>query len=124
MSASSAVTSRLLMPSHRQRIIYTRSALGDISEILAYTSRTWGEEQRQRYLTHLRDTFRRLTSMPSLGRGQDGLFPGLRSYPVESHIVYYLYEDGGVLIVRVLHSRQDASSIDWASLADEPEDTL
>ena len=49
-----------------------------------------------------------LAERPALGRRADRLAPGLRRYPYRSHVVFYMPEDEGVLIVRVLHESMDA----------------
>jgi len=44
-----------------------------------------------------------------MGRAYDHIRPGLRCFGHKSHSIYYVLRDRGILIVRVLHSRQDAS---------------
>lgn len=51
--------------------------------------------------------------MPALGRERDECAPGIRSYPVNSHLVFYLQRDEILYVVRVLHSRQDPDAVDW-----------
>jgi toxin ParE1/3/4 len=77
----------------------------DIDRIAAYTTATWGWRQTDRYLAKLEDGFRLLAKNPSIGRATDSLRPGLRRFEIGEHVVFYLAETGGVLIVRVLHER-------------------
>jgi toxin ParE1/3/4 len=111
------------MSSHRPRATFSQTALRDIDDILLYTGRTWGVQQRRTYRSLLRDTFQRLASMPSLGKVQEGLDSGLHSYPAGGHIVYYQQEGDSKFVVRVLHSRQDPNGIDWSGRRDEPNET-
>lgn len=62
----------------------------------------------QRWLERLRDTYRLLARNPFLGRARDEVRPGLRSFPVGRHMVFYYIQTGFVEIARVLHQRQDA----------------
>lgn len=77
----------------------------DMDQILAYTVGTWGWRQADLYLTKLEDGFQLLASHSSIGRACDVLQAGLRKFEIGSHVVFYLPEPNGVLIVRVLHQR-------------------
>ena len=68
----------------------------------------FGLEQARDYLNGLHRRFGDLAEGPVLGRGVERLAPGLRRYPYRSHVVFYMSEDQGVLIVRVLHESMDA----------------
>lgn len=69
-----------------------------LSDILLYTEREWGEEQRMLYSRRLIDIMGMLADTPDIGRRRDDLSAGLRSYPVDSHVIYYWHE-GGVLFI-------------------------
>lgn len=107
------------MSAHRLRIRYARAARSDIVGILDYTEREWGEDQRSAYWRQLRSTIGTLTETPFLGRTRDDLLPGMRSYPAGSHLLYYLEAGNELVVVRILHSRQDPSREGW-SLNQEP----
>jgi plasmid stabilization system protein ParE len=38
----------------------------------------------------------------------------MRSYPAGSHLLYYQDADDDLVVVRILHSRQDPSGEDWS----------
>ena len=78
-------------------------AESDLDLIIAYTINTWGADQADRYLAQLENGFDLLGRNPSLGRSCDVLHAGLRRFEVENHVVFYLTEPDGILIVRVLH---------------------
>lgn len=44
---------------------------------------------------------------PSLGTNQDGIFKDLLSFPYISHVVYYVKNNDGVTVIRLLHKRMD-----------------
>ncbi len=77
----------------------------DIDQIAAYTTSTWGWRQTDQYLAKLEDGFDLLARNPSIGRSCNSLRAGLRRFEIGSHVVFYLPEADGVLVVRVLHQR-------------------
>jgi toxin ParE1/3/4 len=92
------------MPSYRK----TRRADEDLKEIYRYTRRTWGRVQAELYIRGLEQRFRALADNPLTGIAREDLRPeGLRSVVHASHVVFYQPQPYGVLIVRVLHGRQD-----------------
>jgi toxin ParE1/3/4 len=92
------------MPTYRK----TRRADDDLKEIYRYTRRTWGRDQAEHYIRGLEQRFRALADSPLAGIAREDLQPpGLRSFVHGSHVVFYQQQPYGVLIVRVLHGRQD-----------------
>jgi toxin ParE1/3/4 len=86
----------------------TRRADDDLKEIYRYTRRTWGMAQAVRYIRGLEQRFTVLADNPLAGIAREDLQPsGLRSVVHGSHVVFYQQQPYGVLIVRVLHGRQD-----------------
>jgi toxin ParE1/3/4 len=77
----------------------------DIDRIVAYTKSTWGWRQTDQYLAKLEDGFDLLARNASIGRLCDSIHPGLRRFEIGRHVVFYLPEPEGVLIVRVLHQQ-------------------
>lgn len=85
----------------------TRRAALDLEGIATFTIERFGVEQARRYRDALKLCFTELAENPGLGRRAEHLTKGLRRFEYRAHIVFYLPEDRGVLIVRVLHSRMD-----------------
>ena len=83
----------------------SRLAEADLTNIGAYTLRTWGEDQTIRYLDGLEAHCRQLADNPELGRACDHIRPGLRRMEHGRHVVFYRIEAGGVLVSRILHRR-------------------
>ncbi|GJE15155.1 hypothetical protein FOHLNKBM_6233 [Methylobacterium longum] len=54
--------------------------------------------------------FALLASQPRLARLRDEFTPPVRLHPYQAHMIVYVEEGPGVLIVRVLHGRQDWES--------------
>ena len=86
----------------------TPKAADDLDAIYEYTIVNFGLDRARGYLNDLHQRFEDLAARPALGRGADRLAPRLRRYPYRSHVVFYLRESRGVLIVRVLHESMDA----------------
>jgi toxin ParE1/3/4 len=88
----------------------TPQAKQDLKEILKYTQKVWGSEQRVRYKTLLNQALRKITANPKLGRPREEIRAGYYSYHVGNHgrhIIFYTLDDDGILVVRVLHDSMD-----------------
>ncbi|MBI5132562.1 MAG: type II toxin-antitoxin system RelE/ParE family toxin [Rhodopseudomonas palustris] len=66
-----------------------------------------------RLLETFEKVFDVLAQSPLVGRARPELSPKLRSFPSGSHVLYYLPLKDGVVVVRVLHGRQDISPEDF-----------
>ena len=85
----------------------TRSAEADFQDIAAYTISKFGILQARRYRDGLERALAALAKHPLRGRAASDLAPGLRRWRYRSHVILFIPEAGGVLIVRVLHQRMD-----------------
>jgi len=93
----------------------TAAAERDLEEIRAYTEEQWGEAQWLAYFGHFVAAFERIAAFPRAGRPRDGFVPGLRSVPCREHVIFYLPDSGGAVVVqRVLHAARNAAALDWA----------
>ena len=79
----------------------------DIDGIHEYTIASFGLTQAQRYLNGMHARFEDLAHQPMPGRVAGQLASNLRRYEYRSHVVFYVAEQEGVLIVRVLHQSMD-----------------
>ena len=79
----------------------------DIDGILDYTWSRYGEAQARRYYLDLRDAMDLLADNPLIARERDEYAPPVRIHPHGRHVIVYREEDGGILIVRVLHQSMD-----------------
>ena len=82
-------------------------ARDDLKEIYQYGARNLGTTQASNYLDTLGDHFWNLTRQPKMGIEREELLPNIRSFPVESHVIFYRIQNTQVEIVRILHERQD-----------------
>ena len=95
------------MSARRRRLTVKPDAQVDIDDILLYTRKQWGVDQRRRYGTQLRQGMRSLVERPELGRTRDEVYSGCRSLVIERHVVYYRIAENEIIVGRVLHSSQD-----------------
>ncbi|PPJ47297.1 type II toxin-antitoxin system RelE/ParE family toxin [Rhizobium sp. KAs_5_22] len=79
----------------------------DIIEIYVLGAQQFGVAQSERYVDELFDSFELLAENPQMARERRELNPPMRLYPYHAHLIAYLVRDGDILIVRVLHGRQD-----------------
>lgn len=86
----------------------TRKADDDLGGIYEYSIANFGLRQARNYLNNLLRCFEYLGEYPEVGPRVEQLAAGLRRYPFRSHAVFYMPQDDGVLVVRVLHERMDA----------------
>ena len=85
----------------------TSRAESDLAEIADYTIGNFGIKQARHYRDALETCFQTIADNPMLGLEDDKLAPRLRRHQHKSHVVFYLPEKKGVLIVRVLHEKRD-----------------
>ena len=89
------------------RLEFADEARADIQSIVAFSIDQWGGRQARLYVDGLRKFCGELAAMPAIGKDAAWLLPGLRSFPYESHVIYYREIQAGIVIVAVIHKRQD-----------------
>jgi toxin ParE1/3/4 len=92
------------MPEYR----FTQEANDDLQGIIDYTIEHWGKAQAHKYIDGFEELAARLAENPALGANRNQLIDGLISFPYVSHILYYVSQDHGITIIRVLHKSMDA----------------
>lgn len=82
----------------------------DLLGIWRYVADETAPELADRLLDRIDRCCEVLSEYPKMGRQQSALASELRSFPVESFIVFYRPIDDGVEVVRVLHESRDFPS--------------
>ena len=87
---------------------YRLSALAeqDLEEIWSYVAEDASSTTADRLIDAILDRFELLVEQPRIGRNRPEFGEGVRSFVVESYVIYYRH-DGDLLIARVLHGRRD-----------------
>jgi toxin ParE1/3/4 len=88
----------------------TNRADQDIVGLYAHSARSFGRSHADLYFADLVHCFDLLAGQPQLARERREFTPPVRIHFHKAHAIIYLIRDDGILIVRVLDSRQD-----WAS---------
>ena len=79
----------------------------DIADLYVAGARSFGVAQAERYQDGLFSAFQMLADNPLMARERRELTPPVRLHPYQAHMIVYVEQGAGVLIVRVLHGRQD-----------------
>ena len=108
-SGSRAANPLRLMSTRRRRLILAPEVRQDLGDILLASDRQWGKRQRDAYQAALRRGFEVVRDYPYRGVARDDVAPGLRSFPVEHHVIYHRLTDHVIEIARILHERMDAA---------------
>ena len=85
----------------------TRQADQDIIDIYLRGCREFGQRQAELYHEGLARALDLIATEPRIARERREFTPPVRLHPYRSHLIVYVLDDAGVLIVRVLHGRQE-----------------
>ncbi len=88
-------------------LVISPVAQDDLKKIYQYSVSNRGTTRASSYLDQLKNHFWSLTEYPEVGIERDELLFSLRSFSVESHVIFYRINNRKIEIVRVLHGRQD-----------------
>lgn len=83
------------------------AAARDVRRLYRQSILDFGLGQANRYYDGLIATFEMLARNPEAGRDRPDLRGHVRTYPFEAHVIAYKKQAAGLVIVRVMHSRQD-----------------
>jgi toxin ParE1/3/4 len=81
----------------------------DLEEIWSYVAEDASPAAADRLIDAIVDRFELLGEQPRMGRLRPEFGVGVRSFAVESYVIYYRHEED-VLIARVLHGRRDQAA--------------
>lgn len=92
------------------RVLKRPQAEIDLLEIWSFISQD-SFEAADRFLDWLEARFDLIATQPHMGRERPELRPGLRSFPVGNHIVFYTPIEDGIILERVLRGSQDIEAL-------------
>jgi toxin ParE1/3/4 len=90
---------------------YRLSALAeqDLQDIWSYVAEDASPDTADRLIDAIIERFELLAEQPRMGRLRPEFGPGVRSFAVESYVIYYR-DEGGLLVARILHGRRDPAA--------------
>ncbi len=88
------------------RLRFTTAARRDLDAIYDHGFATFGPATADRYAAMLVATAQSLLAFPLMGPEVPDRTPPLRRLSAESHVIYYRPDADGILVTRILHSRQ------------------
>ncbi len=86
---------------------FTDKAEKDLEGILSFTLEHWGKRKVVEYLNGIESTALSLSNNPEMGVDRSELITGVRSFPYESHVIYYTQNNTHLIIIRILHCSMD-----------------
>jgi len=89
------------------KYMLSEAADADLRDIAYFTFLHFGSRQAAAYGEGFDVCFEMIAENPKLGQVQDNIRLGLRRHVHQSHEIYYIETDEGILIVRILHERQE-----------------
>lgn len=89
----------------------TETAEADLAEIWAYLALEASEVVATRFVREIEAKFQPILDMPLMGALRDQFSPALRVIFHGRYSIYYVAQEGELVIVRVIHSARDAAAI-------------
>lgn len=93
------------------RLDIKAAARAELRNIYDFSVAEFGTRVAKSYLTGLRSAFDRIIEFPRIGPVYPDVFPEVRVFAYRRHRIFYQIDGDMILIVRILHSRQDAGSV-------------
>ena len=91
-------------------VLFAQSAQTDLLEIWLFVAED-SMTLADRLLDRIETEASTLALQPTMGRPRPELGEALRSWPVsKSYALYYLPDDHGITVIRVLHQARDSAS--------------
>jgi toxin ParE1/3/4 len=90
--------------------VLSKPAEEDLAQILEQGVEIWGIDQATEYAKLIDDALYLLAKHPQLGHDRSHIKPNVRSFRVESHIIFYRQQPAHLEVIRILHKRMDFES--------------
>jgi toxin ParE1/3/4 len=87
--------------------VLSPAAQADLEDIWDFGEAEWGADRAELYLRSLQRGVETIAADPTRGRACDEVRPGYLKFAVGSHLLFYRWEPGQVMVVRILHQRMD-----------------
>lgn len=98
------------------RIVITNPAKQDLLEMSKLIARN-NQDAARRIKQRMKQVCRTLANFPNMGRRWDNLVPPLRSFAVDSYLIFYRPIAEGIEVVRVVRGYREIET--WFSSQDD-----
>jgi len=92
------------------RLVLRPAARQDIASIWLYTADRWGVDQADRYTSGIDREIQSALEFPAIGSAVEGLPNDYRKLSCGKHRIIYRHNDAELIVVRIIHERQDVPS--------------
>ena len=90
---------------------FTVLASRDLESILDYLAEQSSIDAAESFLEKVNQTCQNLVTFPSLGRSRNELFPGIRSLPIDQHLIFYRLQKEEIEILRIVSGYQNLDTL-------------
>lgn len=91
-------------------VVQTRASLRDIDAIWDHIAED-SPLRASRYIRKIQEKLELLADIPLMGRSRPELAANVRSFPVGSHLIFYMPVPDGIVVLRVRHQREDIEGL-------------
>lgn len=100
------------------RFVLTGDAETDIADTWAFIAENFGESNADAWAAHIEHQCGTLAEFPDMGRVRPELGPKVRSFPVLSHVIFYVRDKKRIVVLRILHGARDVDAAFAAAVSD------
>jgi toxin ParE1/3/4 len=95
-----------------RRLVYSDCARGDLNQLFEYIAhQTYSTAVALKFIDRLHQQCARLAELPGmLGRARPELGADIRSFAIQSHVIFFRYGPGTVEIINILDGHRDIDS--------------
>lgn len=86
-----------------RKLNLTRQAKAELAAIREYTIENYGYKQAQKYLDSIQGICQLLQANPFMGYLKNDLSEVTYTFPVESHMIYYSFDNQNIYLLAILH---------------------
>jgi toxin ParE1/3/4 len=92
------------------RLVYTDEAQRELVSIAHHSRTQWGTKHARTFFEGLKASIESLAEMPQSGAPADSVRPGIRKRVYQSLSIFYEIIDQDIVVLAVLHGRQDTDA--------------
>ena len=91
----------------KKKLLITKRALRDISNIEAYSTKKWGKSVANKYISDLEKTLDLIQESPSILIDHEDFNSSLSFYSIKKHLLVFDQSGNSIILLCVFHSSMD-----------------